>query len=63
MLHAVREFLVTSLKEHSICIHFSLSLGATAWEMHEMLKTAFSNNVFGRTQVFEWFLWYKNGET
>jgi hypothetical protein len=55
VLH-VHKFLVTSLKEHSIYIHLCLSLGAVPWKMYEMIQAAFSNNVFRRTQVFEWFL-------
>jgi hypothetical protein len=30
--------------------------------MHEMLKTAFSDNGMGRTQTFEWFSRFKRGQ-
>jgi hypothetical protein len=37
------------LKEHYICIKFGLELRKTASEMHEVLRTACSDNATGRT--------------
>jgi hypothetical protein len=36
---------MADLKEQRICVRFYLKLGKTASETHEMLKTAFGDNV------------------
>ena len=33
-----------------------------ATEAHEMLQKAFNEEALSRTQVFEWFAWFKRGE-
>jgi hypothetical protein len=49
MLSAMCKFL---LKEQHVCIKFGFKLGGekTALEMHEMPKTAFSNDAMGRRE-------------
>jgi hypothetical protein len=47
--------------EQCICVKFCFKRGKSASETHEMLKTAFGDNVMGRTQTFEWFPRFKRG--
>jgi hypothetical protein len=54
---------MVDLKEKGICVKFCFRLGKPAWETHEMLKTAFGDNVMGRKTKFEWFSRFKLGET
>jgi hypothetical protein len=54
---------MADLKEQRICVKFCFTLGKTASETHEMLKTAFGDNAMGRIQTFEWFSRVKHGET
>jgi hypothetical protein len=63
VLHATLDFQMDELKDHEICIKFGLELRKTSSEMREMLRTAFSDNVVGRTQAFEWFSRFRPGET
>jgi hypothetical protein len=51
------------LKEQRICVKFCFKLGKTASETHEMPKTAFGDNVMGRTQTSEWFSRFKRRKT
>jgi hypothetical protein len=54
---------MADLKEQRICGKLCFKLGKTATETHEMLKTAFGDNVMGRTQILQWFSRFKRGET
>ena len=44
---------------HQICF----KLGKTATECYEMSKTAFGEQVIGRSQTFQWFSCFKAGRT
>jgi len=48
--------------EQRICLRFCFRLGKTATEAHEMLQKTFKEEALSRTQVFEWFAWFKRGE-
>ena len=41
---------------------FCFLLGSTGTETLEMLKTAHKNDAMGKTQVFKWFPFFKEGE-
>jgi hypothetical protein len=45
---------MADLKEQLIFVKFCFRLGKTELETHEMLKTVFSGNAMGRTQIFDW---------
>ena len=45
-------------REKRACIKFCFKLGKTATECYEMLKTAFGEQVMGRSQTFQWFFWF-----
>jgi len=38
-----------------ICIKFAFKIGKTATETYQLLQQAYSEDVMGRTQVFDWF--------
>ena len=50
-------------REQRACIKLCLTLGKTATEYYEMLKTAFGEQAMGRSQTFQWFSWFKVGRT
>jgi len=49
--------------EQRICIKFCFKIGKTATETYQLLQQAFSEDAVGRTQVFDWFCWFKEGRT
>ena len=61
MLSAIIE--MADFREQRAYIKFFLKLGKTATECHEMLKTAFGEQVMGRSQTFQWFSRFKAGRT
>ena len=50
-------------REQRACIKLCLTLGKTATEYYEMLKTAFGEQAVGRSQTFQWFFRFKAGRT
>jgi len=54
---------MADFREQSGCIKFSFKLGKTVTECYEMLKTAFGEQVMGRSQTFQWFSRFKAGTT
>ncbi|KAJ8729025.1 hypothetical protein PYW07_006721 [Mythimna separata] len=49
-------------REQRAAVKFCFLLGKTGTETLEMLKTAYKDDAIGKTQVFEWFSRFKNGE-
>ena len=54
---------MADFREQRACIKFCFKLGETATECYEMLKTAFEEQVMGRSQTFQWFSRFKAGRT
>ena len=54
---------MADFRELHICIKFCFNLGKTDAECYEMLKTAFGEQVMGRSQTFQWFSRFKAGRT
>jgi hypothetical protein len=54
---------MADLKEQNVCIKFSFTLGKTISAVHEIPKTAFSDNDMGRTQHPEWVSPFKHRKT
>ncbi|KOC60091.1 Putative uncharacterized protein FLJ37770, partial [Habropoda laboriosa] len=49
-------------REQRAVVKFCFFLGKSGTETLEMLKTAYKDDAMGKTQVFEWFSRFKNGE-
>ena len=49
--------------EQRICIKFCFKIGKTTTETYQLLQQAYSEDAMGRTQVFDWFLQFKEGRT
>jgi hypothetical protein len=62
-LSVIRDLLMADFKEQCTCSKICFTLGITALEMHEVLKTAFCDNGVGRTQTFLWPCRLKLGES
>jgi len=52
---------MTKKVEQHICIKFCQKLGHSCSETYNMIQKAFGNDTMGRTQVKEWFRWFKEG--
>jgi len=50
------------LRKQRMTVKFSFLLGKTGTETLEIFKTAYKGDALGKTQVFEWFFRFKNGE-
>jgi hypothetical protein len=48
-------------KEQSVCVKLCFLLEKTAAETIFMLRQAFKDDAFGKSQVYEWFSSFKNG--
>jgi hypothetical protein len=48
-------------KEQRVCVKFCFLLEKTAAETIVMLQQAFVDDAFGKSQVYEWFSSFKNG--
>ncbi|PNF43896.1 hypothetical protein B7P43_G02795 [Cryptotermes secundus] len=53
---------MTDFREQRAAVKFCFLLGKSGTETLEMLKTAYKDDAVGKTQVFEWFSHFKNGE-
>ncbi|KAJ8962201.1 hypothetical protein NQ318_018170 [Aromia moschata] len=42
-------------------LKFRVKLGKTFTEAYAMLKEVYGNECLSRTQLFEWFKWFKEG--
>ncbi|KAJ8946119.1 hypothetical protein NQ318_013169 [Aromia moschata] len=47
--------------EQRVNLNFLVKLGKTFTEAYAMLKEVYGNGFLYRTQVFEWFKWFKEG--
>jgi hypothetical protein len=56
MLNGIGNFIMVELKEQSVLVKFCFKLEETA------SKTALHDNVMGKTQTFEWYSRFKQGE-
>jgi len=56
-------FTMCESTEQRICINFCFKIGKTAMVMYQLLQQAYAEDAMGRTQVFDWFLWFKEGRT
>jgi hypothetical protein len=56
-------FEVSDFHEQRICVKCCVKLGKYFMEMFEMLKTAFGDEALGRTQTYDWWKHFKDGET
>ena len=61
VLYAIIE--MTDFREQRACFKFCFTLGKTATECYEMLKTAFGEQAMGRSQTFQWLSRFKAGRT
>ena len=48
--------------EQGAAVKFCFLLGKTAGEAVVMLETAYTEAAVGKTQVYEWFSRFRNGE-
>ncbi|PNF41442.1 hypothetical protein B7P43_G13789 [Cryptotermes secundus] len=53
---------MVDFREQRAAVKFCFLLGKSGTETLEMLKTAYKDDAMGKTQVFEWFSHFKNGE-
>ncbi|PNF23576.1 hypothetical protein B7P43_G04958 [Cryptotermes secundus] len=53
---------VFAMADFRAAMKFCFLLGKSGTETLEMLKTAYKDDAMGKTQVFEWFSRFKNGE-
>lgn len=53
---------MASLSEQRAAVKFCFLLGKNAAETVLMLKTAYQDDAMGKTQVYEWFARFKNGD-
>jgi len=54
-------FTMCESTEQYICIKFCFKIGKTATETYRLLQQAYGEDAMGRTQVFDWFRWFKEG--
>jgi len=50
-------------KEQRICVKFCVKIEKSVTETFEMLKIAFREEAMGRTQTYEWWKRFKEGQT
>ncbi|PNF32967.1 hypothetical protein B7P43_G16666 [Cryptotermes secundus] len=53
---------MADFRKQRAAMKFCFLLGKSGTETLEMLKTAYKDDAMGKTQVFEWFSRFKNGE-
>ncbi|PNF16923.1 hypothetical protein B7P43_G04205 [Cryptotermes secundus] len=53
---------MAGFREQRAAVKFCFLLGKSGTETLEMLKTAYKDDAMGKTQMFEWFSRFKNGE-
>ncbi|PNF24073.1 hypothetical protein B7P43_G07891 [Cryptotermes secundus] len=53
---------MADFREQRAAVKFCFLLGKSGTQTLEMLKTAYKVDAMGKTQVFEWFSRFKNGE-
>lgn len=53
---------MSDFREQRAAVKFCFLLGKSGTETLEMLKTAYKDDAMGKTQVFEWFSRFKNGD-
>ncbi|PNF39146.1 hypothetical protein B7P43_G01328 [Cryptotermes secundus] len=53
---------MADFREQRAAVKFCFLLGESGAETLEMLKTTYKDDAMGKTQVFEWFSHFKNGE-
>ncbi|KAJ8936933.1 hypothetical protein NQ318_007057 [Aromia moschata] len=53
---------MASLSEQRAAVKFCFLLGKNAAETVLMLKTAYKDDAMRKTQVYEWFAWFTNGD-
>ena len=46
-----------------ICIEFCFKLAKGVSEIYKMIKTTFGDSALSRSRIFEWFAWFKEGQT
>ncbi|VVC29679.1 Protein-tyrosine phosphatase-like,Dual specificity/tyrosine protein phosphatase, N- [Cinara cedri] len=56
------EFRIVDSHEQRVAVKFCFLLGKDTAETVNLLKTAYKDDAFGKTQVHEWFTRFKNGE-
>ena len=47
--------------EQRVNVKFFVKLGKSATETYRLLKKVYGDECLSRTQVFEWFKWFKDG--
>jgi len=62
-VYVIAIFTMRESTEQHICIKFCFKIGKSAMEMHQLLQQAYSEDPMGFTQVYDWFLWFKEGRT
>lgn len=55
-------FAMSDFCEQRAAVKFCFLLGKSGTETIELLKTAYKDDSMGKTQVFEWFSRFKNGD-
>ncbi|PNF41706.1 hypothetical protein B7P43_G03454 [Cryptotermes secundus] len=53
---------MADFREQRAAVKFCFLLGKSGTETLEMLKTVYKDDAMGKTQVFQWFSRFKNGE-
>ena len=62
-VYVIAIFTMCESTEKRICITFCFKIGKTAAETYPLLQQAYGEDATGRTQVFDWFLRFKEGRT
>jgi hypothetical protein len=56
-------FKMSDFHEQRICLKFCAKLGKSFTETFGMLKTAFGDEALDRTQTYEWWKHFRDGQT
>jgi hypothetical protein len=59
-VYVIAIFTLCESTEQRICIEFCFKIGKTATESYQLLQQAYGEDAIGRTEVFDWFLFYVN---
>ena len=57
------DFTMCDSTEQFIYIEFCFKIGKTATETYQLLQQAYGEDAMGRTEVFDWFLRFKEYRT
>jgi len=60
-VYVIAIFTMCESTEQCICIKFCFKIAKPATETYQLLQQAYGEDAMGCTQVFDWFLQFKDG--